>query len=73
MPKNTKKRTKVKGLPRPEQELNAKAAKKVKGGLLTAVQPSQGTSLSATVQKVKTGGGSVKGSWTLGQLDGGLQ
>ena len=69
MPKNTKKRTKVKGLPRPEQELTAKGAKKVKGGLLTATQP---TSLSTTVQKVKTEG-SVKGSYDLGQIAGGLQ
>lgn len=34
MPKNTKKRTKVKELPRPKQELTAKAAKNVKGGFV---------------------------------------
>ena len=32
MPKNTNKRTEVKDMPRPRQELTANAAKKVKGG-----------------------------------------
>jgi len=59
MPKNTKKRTKVKDLPRPNQDLTAKAAKKVKGGLLPAVQPS---SLGTIAQKVKIG---VKGTWDM--------
>ena len=68
MPKNTK-RTKVTNLPRSKKELTTKAAKKVKGGLLPAIQPSQGTSLGTTVQKVKIGG-STKGGWDLGQLPG---
>ena len=34
MPKNAKKRTSIKGLSRPKQELTAKSAKKVKGGML---------------------------------------
>ena len=34
MPKNAKKRTSIKGLSRPKQELTAKGAKKVKGGVL---------------------------------------
>ena len=61
MPKNTK-RTKVTDLPRPKKELTPKAAKKVKGGLL-----------STTVQKVRIGGGTTKGGFDLGQLPGGLQ
>ncbi len=59
MPKTTKKRTKVKDLPRSKQELSPKAAKKVKGGLLPAVQPS---GLGATAQKVRIG---VKGTWDM--------
>ena len=34
MPKNAKKRTSLKGLSRPKQQLTTKAAKKVKGGVL---------------------------------------
>jgi hypothetical protein len=67
MPKNTMKRTKVKDLPRSKQDLNAKAAKKVKGGVENL------TTLSATVQKIKIGGTGTKGSFDLGQLPGGLQ
>jgi len=67
MPKNTK-RTKVKDLPRPKKDLTTKAAKKVKGGL-EATQ----TTLGTTVQKVRIGGGSTKGTYDLGQLPGGLQ
>ena len=36
MPKTTKRRTKVKNLAKPEQELTSEQAKDVKGGLLTA-------------------------------------
>ena len=72
MPKSTKKRTKVKDLPQARQELTAKAAKRVKGGLLPAVQP-QSASLSAAVQKVKKTGSGAKGSWDLGDIPGGLQ
>jgi hypothetical protein len=54
MPKTTK-RTKVKDLPRSKQDLNTKAAKKVKGGVLPAVSPGTGTNLSWT----KGGGASV--------------
>ena len=34
MPENAKKRTSLKGLSRPKQELTTKSAKKVKGGVL---------------------------------------
>ncbi|MGI9167629.1 MAG: hypothetical protein ACR2G5_14835 [Pyrinomonadaceae bacterium] len=52
MPKNTKKRTKVKDLPRSKQELSAKSAKKVKGG--------QGSTPAATAKKAK-----IEGTLTL--------
>ena len=61
MPKNTKKRTKVKDLPRAKQELTAKAAKKVKGGLLPAVQPSS-LGATATSPTLKQG---VKKTWDM--------
>lgn len=72
MPKNTKKRTKVKDLPRSKQELTAKAAKKVKGGAVDAFVENP-TRLNQTAQKVKIAGAGTKGSWDMGQLPGGLQ
>lgn len=67
MPKNTKKRTQVKDLARSKQQLTPKAAKKVKGGLLSS------TSLTETAQKVRIGGTGTKGSWDLGSFSDGLQ
>ena len=43
MPKNSKKRSQVKDLPRSKDELSAKSAKQIKGGLPAV----QGSSLSA--------------------------
>ena len=70
MPKSTKKRTAAKNLPRPKQELTAKSAKKVKGGIDAQ---STDSTLGTITQKVKTGGTITKGSWTLGGVSGGLQ
>ena len=63
MPKNTKKRTKVKDLPRPKQELSAKSARKVKGGVenpTTVTTESSGLKQSPTLRI-----GAVKKTWDM--------
>ena len=82
MAKNTKKRTQVKNLPQPEQELTAKAAKKVKGGLgglrrsalsAQSAQPLETFAVSGSTgfeSTVASGGEIVEGSAEVGSAAG---
>ena len=56
MPKNAKKRTSIKGLSRPKQELTAKSAKKVKGGML----PLSASKETTTSTESRPGGGILR-------------
>jgi hypothetical protein len=69
MPKTTKKRAKVKNLPKPAKELSGKQRKKVKGGLLPAVQ----TSVSTVGTQVKIGSTGLAAKGGVGFGSDGLQ